>query len=302
MKKHIPVLLTEVIAELKSLNLEEEIVAVDCTLGQAGHSWEIYSNIKKGVLLSIDLNKTTIEWVADEYDLDEAKEDFLSFKKVDAQKEWLLARSNFSELKNLIAKVGVEKVDFLLADLGFSNFELDQNLGISFSDSNQDLNMNYSNSGISAKDVLNNFDEKQLVQVFNNYFDANGLQQVLNKIKTARGRKSFEKISDLQNTFKNLPTHFLVKVTQALRSFVNNEEEVLKNLCLEIKSLLSENGKALIITFNPLEEKIVKENFVEFTVLDPNINEIIKNPQSRSAKLYIFKKSKDRNPQQEKRL
>lgn len=302
MKKHIPVLFNEVIKELKSLNLQEEITAIDCTLGQAGHSNEIFETINSGVLLSIDLNKKTIEWVADHFELEKLEAEEIPYQKDKGNKKWIIANSSFSNLREILQKIGKVKIDFLLADLGFSNFELGQNLGISFKEANQELNMNYSGTGLKAKDILNNFDDSGLTEVFRDYFDQNELNQVLNKIKTVRGRKSFEKTFELSNAFKSLPQSFLIRVVQALRSYVNHEEDALRKLCEDAKSLLSDSGKALIITFNPLEEKIVKEIFVEYTVLEPNINEIITNPQSRSAKLYIYKKTTgDKDPIKEKR-
>lgn len=294
MKKHVPVLLNEVINQFKNIE-SESVNIIDCTLGQAGHSWEIYSNLKKGVLLSIDLNKSSIEWVAKNYELtlseDQLTKSKLRAERVDDEKKWIIIEGDFSNLKEILEKEGLNKVDFILADLGFSNFELNQNIGISFSNSNQDLNMNYSGTGIFAKDILNGFNENELKEVFAKYFDKISLKVSIGRIKSFRGRTKFAKIGDLQKAFGGLPNSYLIKATQALRSFVNQEELKLKSLCESMQDLISDNGLALVITFNPLEEEIVENVFVKHQIVEPNIEEIIKNPQSRSAKLYVYKKT-----------
>lgn len=287
MKKHVPVLFAEVIKYFEEIN-SNKLIAIDCTLGQGGHSKEIFELMKEGVLLSIDLNKNSIEWVANEYNLTIENN---KYQKPGFNKKWILNENNFVDFDLILRENNLQKADFILADLGFSNYELKQNIGISYSESKQDLNMNYSNTNnsITAKDILNKYTRNQLKNIFQNYFDQKSLKVVLNRLIDYRESKEFRITGDLQYALKKLPNNFLIKVTQALRAYINAEEEGLANLCKKIKLFLSDGGIGLVITFNNLEEKIVNSVFGDHQIVEPNINEIIKNPQSRSAKLHIYK-------------
>lgn len=287
--KHIPVLLEEVIREFKQIN-KNTIVAIDCTLGQGGHSYEIYKLLDRGVLISIDLNKNSIEWTAKFYGLEYQEKDS-AFVKYDGVKKWNIINDDFSNLGKILIEKNLETFDFLIADLGFSNFELKENLGISYAESNQELNMNYSSTGIKAKDALNGYDSDALSAIFEKYFQkSHDIDRIINKIKTFRGRKTFEKNSDLNACLSRFPDSFKIKVYQALRSYVNQEESKLSELCKIIISSLSQEGIALIISFNEMEEEIINKTLGKHQIVEPNIKEIIDNPQSRSAKLHIYKK------------
>ncbi len=298
MKKHVPVMLNEVLKELQKIELNQ-INAIDCTLGQAGHSFEIYKYLKKGVLLSIDLNQSSIEWVADEYGLMQGNQELYS--KTDEDKRWFILNCNFESLQAAMNKVQMQRFDFIIADLGFSNFELNQDIGISYSEINQDLNMNYSGTGVFAKEILNNFNDNDFKKLLKDYFDDHGIKEIIRRFKNFRKNSDFKRIGDLKASLGGLPNNFLIKTVQALRSYVNQEEEKLTALCELIKRNLALTGSALIITFNPLEEKIVNKIFEEHQIIEPNIDEIIKNPQSRSAKLHIYKKTANTNKREEER-
>lgn len=290
-QKHVPVMLQEVLKEFETVN-KTGVTAVDCTLGQAGHSAEIYNKIENGVLLSIDLNKASVEYVGETYGFSPASDELL--QKTEESKKWILVREDFSEIKEISEKLKLQKFDFLLADLGYSNFELQQNLGISFSNLNQDLDMRYEikEGTLNASDILNTFSVKEISHIIQTYGDIENSSHIAKSLVQSRSKQEYRKVSDLVFALKKFPDSIKVKVFQALRSFVNKEEERLEKLVKEFPDILSQDATAVIITFNHREEEILKKNLKNLQVKEPNITEIIQNPQSRSAKIYIYKQTR----------
>lgn len=283
--KHNPVLLNEVIAIFKQIqNNFDELICIDCTLGQAGHSFEIFKNLKRGVLLSIDLFIDSIEWTAKTYG-------FQSNRKQENGKQWILVNDKFSNLDQILKDESKETFDFLLADLGFSNLELISNLGISYSSQDQILDMRYGNTELKASDILNNFSNEELFSILKKYSDIpeNLIDAMIKRVLSFRKTGEFKKVYDVNKALGNISSKVLAKLFQVLRIVVNQEDMELQKLTEIIKSRQSENGVSLIITFNNFEEEILQKSFGKHEIVEPNIKEIISNPQSRSAKLHIYK-------------
>lgn len=288
--KHKPVLLQEVISEFEKLiPSASELVAIDCTVGQAGHSIEIFKKLEKGVLLSIDKYKKTIEWVSSEYK-------FRDNELIDGQKKWKLINNDFALLDEILDENGLSYFDFLLADLGFSNFQIRENLGISYSNLSQKLDMRYGDQGLKASEFLNNTGLYELQKILTLYSQIEeGLsERIAKSIINARKNRPYEYVGDLVSAIKGFGHTNKIKVFQALRSYINQEPEKLKKLLEIIKSKQSINGTSLIISFNKLEERIIDEVWGEHEVKEPNITEMIINTQSRSAKLHIYKQKFNR--------
>lgn len=323
MNKHKPVLLNEVLSELDSLiQTCDEITAIDCTLGQAGHSLEIFKKIKRGVLVSIDLDADSIKWVVENIKLEntnfklETKNNLSCYclkvedSSLKFDKTWYLVQSDFADFDYVAKALDIQKYDFILADLGFSNYQLTLNLGISYDNQGQLLDMRYerqsrndqdtisnnqTEQSITARDVLNEFDASELERIFVDYGQIENPKALVNEIIQKRKEYPIERVRDLLRILNKdkYPKNYKVKAFQALRSFVNKEIERLNQFLDKVPKLLSKEGKALVISFNSLEEQIIEQEFrkSEYKSLEPNITEIISNPQSRSAKLHIFKKT-----------
>jgi 16S rRNA (cytosine1402-N4)-methyltransferase len=306
MNKHVPVLLQETLNEFKTLTKNTRpLYAIDCTLGQAGHSREIFSKLEKGVLISIDLDITSISWVVTAYNLNRVDETKDIYECTKDQKLWRVIRSDFADIPKIQEENEIPLFDFILADLGFSNFQLDKNLGISFDRPFQDLDMRYDmdlNHRVNAAYVLNTFERKDLERIFLEYGQIEDPQMLVTEIVSNRKNSPFKKVGDFVRILQKskFPKNFKVKAFQALRVYVNHEYDRLERFLDQLPSLLSPDGKALIISFNSKEEEIIAEKSFEsmdIVTKAPNITEIISNPQSRSAKLHILTKKKKHKDQ-----
>jgi len=290
-EKHKPVFLKEVIDFFNHAQAQanKDMVCIDCTLGQAGHSFEIFKNLKRGVLLSIDLSHVSIEWTAKNFDFNENN------LKQEKSKKWMLFNDNFSNIKDILVKNDLEKFDFLLADLGFSNLQLTENLGISYSSLQQTLDMRYGKEGNTADEILNGASEDYIAEILFRYtdMDRNLVIETSKRIIRYRKKAPIAKVKDVYSALGSISKSAVVKLFQALRIVINKEDEKLLILCELIKEMQSDNGVSLIITFNQFEELILEKSFGKHEIIEPNIKEIISNQQSRSAKLHIFKTKSD---------
>lgn len=314
MEKHTPVLLDEVITLFSTISDLDEVFALDCTLGQAGHSIELFKRMKQGVLISIDLDSKTIEWVVNhlsEEFIVESKEkairqEVTTYFELHAKndesksKKWIIIQFDFSRIQELLTLFDLPYFHFILADLGFSNYQLTQNKGISFDRPNQRLDMRYDQtlslqSSLNASEVLNTFDENKLAHIFSDLGQIDDAKKLAHDIVQTRNEYPFEKVSDVLRILNKpkYPKGNKYKFFQALRSFVNSENERLLQLLENSQNILSEEGMCCVITFNSIEESIIINKWDKVEVVEPNITELIKNRQSRSAKLYIYKKNTD---------
>ncbi|MFW5719455.1 MAG: 16S rRNA (cytosine(1402)-N(4))-methyltransferase [Candidatus Dojkabacteria bacterium] len=294
MEQHTPVLLREVCIQFEGVvNAKKSIVAVDCTLGQGGHSYELFKRLKYGVLISIDLHSDSIEWVRSHYGLNPSHAYPGVYEKIQEHKCWYVLEQDFAEIEQVIKLFKLARVDFILADLGFSNYELSSDLGISFERPDQPLDMRYTNNAtLQAKDVLNTFSHEALREVLQLHGDMQDSGKLARKIVAYRSHRLFQKVGDLLALFNrsSFPESTRIKLFQALRSYINEEPDKLNALVTKVPQLVHPSGEANIITFNSLEASLVRSSLYPLSSREVNIAEMIRNPQSRSATLYIYKK------------
>ncbi|MBR6445105.1 MAG: 16S rRNA (cytosine(1402)-N(4))-methyltransferase RsmH [Prevotella sp.] len=295
---HVPVLLRE---SVDGLNIRPEGVYVDVTFGGGGHSKEILSRLgASGHLYSFDQDADAeANLVAD---------DRLTF-----------VRSNFRYLKNWMRYYGVEKIDGLLADLGVSSHHFDEaERGFSLRfDAPLDMRMN-KRATLTAADVLNNYGERQLADVFYYYGELKAARRMASLIVKSRAEKPLLTTGDLLEVLNPLLRRDREKkeaaqAFQALRIEVNHEMDALREMLLAATELLGEGGRLSVITYHSLEDRIVKnimksgnaegkqsQDFfgrvetpfraVNSKVITPTDEELARNPRSRSAKLRIAEK------------
>ena len=309
MEKHISVLLEE---SIKALNLKEDSTIVDCTLGYGGHSSYILQRIKRGVLFAFDQDSEAIRHSTER------------LKAIGTN--FTIIKSNFVNLKEELAKRGVEKVDGILFDLGVSSPQLDDaSRGFSYhEDARLDMRMNKDNP-LSAYEVVNNYKEQDLVNIFYKYGEDKFSKNIARKIVEYRKNKKIETTLELVEIIKSavpmkerLKKHPARQIFQAIRIEVNHELDVLEPALEQALSMLKVGGRVAVITFHSLEDRIVKNIFKEKCKIDekvkglPNIpdeylpdfklvvnkailpseEELEKNSRSRSAKLRVIERIK----------
>lgn len=292
---HVPVLLQE---SVDGLDIKPDGIYVDVTFGGGGHSREILSRIgKNGHLYSFDQDE-------------DAEKNILNDNR------FTFVRSNFRYLRNWMRYYDVEHIDGLLADLGVSSHHFDdETRGFSFRfDAPLDMRMN-KRSGMTAAEILNNYDEEQLADIFYIYGELKNGRKVASAIIKARSSKTIETTGDLMQITESLfprerEKKETAKLFQALRIEVNHEMEALKEMLYGAQEVLREGGRLSVITYHSLEDRIVK-NFMKAgnaegkvnqdffgrtvapfrqisnKVIVPSEEEQLRNPRSRSAKLRI---------------
>ncbi len=306
---HISVLLNE---SIEGLNLKEDGIYLDCTLGYAGHSSEILKRIKKGYLFAIDQDKDAI--IASQEKLSKIGNNFTIIK------------SNFKNLKEELQKRNVNFVDGILFDLGVSSVQLDETeRGFSYhNDAKLDMRMDQ-DAKLSAYEVVNNYDESKLREIFYKFGEEKFASSIAKNIVKYRQNKKIETTLELAEIISNsVPMkakkehHPARKVFQAIRIEVNHELDILEDSLKDALSILNVNGRLCVITFHSLEDRIVKNVFKEYTDIDPKVkglpnipeeylpnyrlinknviipsdNELENNNRSRSAKLRIIERIK----------
>jgi len=306
---HKPVLLKE---SIEGLNLKEGSVVVDATLGGGGHASEILKMIgKSGKLIAIDQDSEAIA----------------NFQKqlpseVD---NVLVAKDNFSNLQNILGGVRILAVDAILADLGYSSIQLeDEKIGMSFLQ-DAPLDMRLDRSGeLKAKQIVNEYSQGELTRIIKNFGEERFASIIAKKIAEQRRLKPIETTGELvavineavPEKFKYGKIHPATKTFQALRIETNKELEVLEKFVPQAIDALAPGGRLAIISFHSLEDRIVKNIFREnargcicpadFPICQcgqtakvriitkkpivPTDSEIQENPRSRSAKLRICEK------------
>lgn len=297
---HVPVLLQE---SIDGLDIKPDGIYVDVTFGGGGHSREILNRLgKNGHLFSFDQDE-------------DAEKNILNDDR------FTFVRSNFRYLHNWMRYYGVEQIDGLLADLGVSSHHFDdETRGFSFRfDAPLDMRMN-KRSGITAAEILNNYEEERLADIFYIYGELKNARKIATAISKARNEKAIETTEDLIRVTESLfqrerEKKETAKLFQALRIEVNHEMEALKEMLYGAQEVLREGGRLSVITYHSLEDRIVKniikagnaegkvkQDFFGRTeapfrqisnkVIVPNEEEQLRNPRSRSAKLRIAERSK----------
>lgn len=252
--KHTPVMLNECI---EGLNINPDGIYVDGTLGGAGHSKEIVKRLsKKGMLIGID---------RDEEALKAAKENLKEFSNVK------YVHGNHDEIKEILEELNIDKVDGILLDLGVSSYQLDErNRGFSYLGSNElDMRMDQTQS-LTAKDVVNNYDEEKLANIIFEYGEEKFSRNIARNICKYRAEKTIETTDELVKIIeesipksKQKDGHPAKRTFQAIRIEVNNEIKPLYYTVLNSIECLKENGRLCIITFHSLEDRAVKNAYIE---------------------------------------
>lgn len=305
---HISVLLNETI---EGLNIKEDGVYVDCTLGGGGHSQEILKRLTTGHLYCFDQDQVAIE----------AARERLS----QISSQFTIIYSNFVHLKSELEKLGVYKVDGIVFDLGVSSPQFDDGeRGFSYNyDAKLDMRMDQ-NQNFSAYDLVNTYEYKDIVRILFKYADEKFAKQIARAIERHRQDKPIETTFELVEIIKEaIPAparrkggHPAKRTFQALRIAVNDELNVFEKALDDALDITAVNGRVAVITFHSLEDKICKYTFNEVTkqpdlprgmpivpeYLNPRFQKITKKPivagedeleenhRSHSAKLRIVER------------
>ena len=289
---------------IKALDLNENKIIVDGTAGGGGHSGEIAKRAKR--VISIDQDPDAIEVLNE---------------RLGDKENVTIVHDNYSNIKNIISNLNIEQIDGLLLDLGVSSFQLDTaERGFSFH-KDAPLDMRMSKSGLSAYDVVNNYDERQLADIIYRYGEEKFSRRIAANIVKARAKKPIETTFELVDIIKSsMPqkamrdAHPARRTFQAIRIEVNAELDVLKSTLEDAFDILAPGGRIAIITFHSLEDRIVKEQFAKwcqgctcpkefpvcvcgkkpkgktFKSISPSKEELEENPRARSSRLRIFEK------------
>lgn len=306
MSEHITVLKEEAV---DALNIKDDGIYVDATLGGGGHSSLILSKLKKGHLYSFD---------QDDYAISRAKE------KLDTVgNNYTIIKSNFVNLKERLNELGLYHIDGILYDLGVSSFQFDmEERGFSYRlDGPLDMRMNQ-NQELSAKTIVNEWPVSKLIEIFYRYGEEKFAKQIAFQIDKVRHEKEISTTFELVDIIKSaLPQkvlkqkgHPAKQVFQALRVAVNDELTVFEKSLLDALDMLNSDGRAVVITFQSLEDRICKSIFKEKSTLDipeglpviikeeapfelisrkpilPSEEELNNNNRSHSAKMRILRK------------
>lgn len=300
---HIPVMLEECI---EGLNIKSNGVYLDLTYGGGGHSKEIIKHLApEGHLYGFD------------QDLD-------AMNGAITDERFTFVRSNFRYIKNWMQYYGVEQVDGILADLGVSSHHLDDGgRGFSFRyDAPLDMRMNRAGK-MSAKNILADYTEEQLADVFYYYGELKQSRRIASAIVKARATEGIETTGRLAEIASPLLGYDrekkdLARLFQALRIEVNGEMKVLRQMLSNATDILAPGGRLVVMTYHSLEDRIVKNHIkgtdqktkdqtdvqslifgqskqtlkaINKNVITASQEELSRNPRSRSAKLRIAEKS-----------
>ena len=307
MEKHISVLKEE---SIEALNLKEDSIIIDATLGYGGHSSYILSRIKKGHLFAFDQDSEAIRHSTDR------------LKSIGTN--FTIIKSNFVNMKEKMDEQNVQEVDGILFDLGVSSPQLDdKERGFSYhEDARLDMRMDRDNP-ISAYEIVNTYSKEQLADIFYRYGEDKFSRNIAKKIVEYRENKNIETTLELVEIIKSaVPMKFKKdkhparQIFQAIRIEVNHELDVIPPALYQAMSLLKVGGRVAVITFHSLEDRIVKNIFKEKCEIDPKVKglpnipdeyqkefklvvnkaikpsreELERNPRARSAKLRVIEK------------
>ena len=307
---HYSVLLNETI---ENLNIKPDGIYVDGTLGGGGHAYQVASRLsEKGRLIGIDQDADAIA---------AAGERLKEFGD-----KITIIRSNYANMKEELHRIGVEKVDGIVLDLGVSSFQLDTpERGFTYRDENAPLDMRMDDrQSLTAKDIVNGYSEMDLYRIIRDYGEDKFAKNIAKHIVQERAKKPIETTGELTEIIRaSIPMkvqvtggHPAKRTFQAIRIELNKELEVLQNNLDDMIDLLNPGGRICIITFHSLEDRIVKTNFKrnenpctcpsDFPVcvcgkvskgkvitrkpILPSEKELEENSRSKSAKLRVFER------------
>jgi 16S rRNA (cytosine1402-N4)-methyltransferase len=291
--EHIPVLMGTL---AEQITLPPDGIMVDATIGQGGHSYLLGKSLgPKGLVIGLDIDDKAIE---------NARK-----RLKDLTCKVVLVRTNFSEIDQRVAEQGVDKVDFVLADLGVSSAQLaDDRMGLSFQ-KDMPLDMRIDKRlTTTAADIVNKEDEKTLADLIYRFGQDRASRRIARFIVKKRAEKPIfttGQLADIVCSALSKPgqkrrrrLHPTTRTFQALRIVVNNELENLKEFLAVVPQLLKKNARVAVISFHSLEDGLVKRDFRQnekkgiYSVIThkpiiPTRDEITVNPRARSAKLRI---------------
>lgn len=307
---HYSVLLNETI---ENLNIKPDGIYVDGTLGGGGHAYQVASRLsEKGRLIGIDQDADAIA---------AAGERLKEFGD-----KITIIRSNYANMKEELYRIGVEKVDGIVLDLGVSSFQLDTSeRGFTYRDENAPLDMRMDDrQSLTAKDIVNGYSEMDLYRIIRDYGEDKFAKNIAKHIVQERAKKPIETTGELTEIIRaSIPMkvqvtggHPAKRTFQAIRIELNKELEVLQDNLDDMIDLLNPGGRICIITFHSLEDRIVKTNFKrnenpctcpsDFPVcvcgkkskgkvvtrkpILPSEEELEVNSRSKSAKLRVFER------------
>jgi len=308
MFNHYSVLLIE---SIDLLDIKEDGIYVDATMGGGGHSAEILKRLTTGHLYAFDQDEFAIVQT--------------SKKLAEICDNFTVIRSNFVHLKTELAKYGVTEIDGIIFDLGVSSPQLDDaHRGFSFhQDAPLDMRMDTS-ADLTAREVVNEWDFHELLRIFSRYGEEKFSKQIARKIETQRAKAPIETTLELVDVIKDaIPAaarrtggHPAKRIFQAIRIAVNDELNVFETALEDALALLKVNGRISVITFHSLEDRICKQMFAEVSKEDDayrgmpvvpeaylpkfevitrkpvvaSATELEENKRSRSAKLRVIKR------------
>lgn len=298
MKYHEPVLRD---AAVEGMAIQPGSICIDVTFGGGGHSRAILKKLVDGRLIAFDQDLDALENKPDD-------------------KRFELVHDNFRNLKFSLEEVKAIPADALLADLGVSSHQFDvasRGFSIRF---NADLDMRMDQrSELTAKEILNFYQEHELIRIFREYGELNNAKRVMQAIVRARVIKHIETVDELKVivagcAIRGKEHSFLAQLFQALRIEVNDELGALRDLLEQAPNVLRQGGRLVVISYHSLEDRMVK-NFINTgntsgelqkdffgNVIDlkfksltrkpiePSAEEVLSNPRSRSAKMRIAEK------------
>ena len=275
MEEHIPVLLNEVIT---GLNIKENGIYLDLTVGRGGHSSEILSRLTTGKLIAVDQDEEAI--IASDARLAKISQNYC------------LVRANFSELESILLDKGVEQVDGILMDLGVSSPQFDQGeRGFSYNkDARLDMRMDQRQS-LTAYQIVNTYTLEDLNKIFREYGEEKYSYQIAKNIIKSRETAPIETTFQLVEIIKRSKPmkelkkvgHPAKQVFQALRIAVNDELNVLIKTLKVALAHLAPGGRLAVITFHSGEDRIVKNIFKEAAV---DIGDRIDGPNIQKEKEF----------------
>ena len=302
--KHEPIMLMQC---MEYLNIKPDGIYVDGTIGGAGHSSEIVKRLsEKGLLIGIDRDKEALA---------------ASQKRLANYSNVKYVWGRHEDLKSHLESLGISKIDGVLLDLGVSSYQIDEpSRGFSYTkNSSLDMRMNKEQE-LTAKDVVNSYSVEELERIFKEYGEEKFSKRIAGKIVESRKTKAIETTYELADIIRSAvyqnPIDSFKRVFQAIRIEVNGELKELEQAIRDSIEMLNGGGRICIITFHSLEDRIVKNTFVDLEgrctcpkdfpkcvcgyksygkiitkkPLVASEDEQEKNPRSKSAKLRVFEK------------
>ncbi len=304
--KHEPIMLNEC---LENLNIKADGIYVDGTLGGAGHSSKIVERLNKnGRLIGIDRDQDALT---------------ASRKRLEKYSNVTYVWGKHEDIKKHLEELEIKEVNGILLDLGVSSYQIDEpERGFSYTkDARLDMRMNREQE-LDAEYIINNYSKEELEKIFFEYGEENYSKRIVSKILKVRENKNIETTFELADIIREaVPKNTvdsLKRIFQALRIEVNGELKDLKKTVEDSILSLAHGGRLCIITFHSLEDRIIKNTFIEYEgrctcpkdfpkcvcgyksygkiitkkPITPSTEEIERNPRSKSAKLRVFERVK----------